>query len=107
MTETRTTLEELFARAGIDRPASSPRQQIYERAVHRRGKQKAYRFALLYVKHNFNALAAYKEFSTHGTPSINPPADSKKWARAYSHSSTVCRYVREIIQTAFDDVSSQ
>jgi hypothetical protein len=107
MAEGRQTLEELFARAGIDKPlAPDSRQQPFERAAARRGKRKAYRYALLYVKHNFNSVAAYREFATHGIPSITPPADTKRWARAYSHSPTVCRYVREIMQAAFEQVSA-
>jgi hypothetical protein len=98
------TLDEVFAKAGLQRQAVPDRVRAAADAAHRRGKLKAYRFACLYVKHNFNATEAYKEFIAYLK---RPMPSSKQWAYYYSQSELVCHFAREIIQEAVEQVKEQ
>lgn len=84
--------------------ASPSLQKATEAAAelaHRRGKAKAYRFAQLWIKHQFNDKAAYAEF-VQGLKRAQPIG--KNWAHAYAQSPIVRHYAREILQEATQEI---
>lgn len=99
---TQPTLDDLFAKAGVEReaPQKASMQVAIQAAAelnHRRGRAKAYRFAILFIKNHFNPKAAYAEFMA-GLG--QRPGSNKNWAHQYASNKTVLAHVRRILEDA-------